>query len=251
VNEDALKIILLAILALLALVFKYLTPKIKGKFGEATISFRLNRLNPKKYKIINDILIRNKSRSSQIDHVIISNYGIFVIETKNYKGWIFGHESSNYWTQVLYKKKFSLRNPVLQCWGHINTLKTVLSEFSFISYYPIIVFTGTAELKKITSKVPVIKSNKLIRSISRLSIEECLSDEEVDQVYQKLVLLNRKDRASRKMHVRKAKVNQRRSVSSTTCPRCGGKLSPKHGKYGMFYGCSNYPSCNYTKAYKK
>lgn len=250
-NEEKLKIILFGIVALLALILRYLIPRIKGQYGELIISLRLKQLNSKKYKVINDVLIGNLSRSSQIDHIIISNYGIFVIETKNYKGWIFGHESSNYWTQILYKKKYRFRNPVIQSWGHINTLKSVLFEFSFIPYFPIIVFTGIANLKKIASTVPVIKSNKLIRTISKYSTKECLSSEEVNQIYQRLVRLNIRDKDFRKTHVRKAKDNQGRNEKSITCPRCGGRLSPKHGKYGSFYGCSNFPSCEYTKDYNK
>lgn len=250
-NKETLNIILFGIVVLLAIILKYLKPKIKGKYGEAKISLKLKRLSSKKYKVINDVLIRNLSRSSQIDHIVISNYGVFVIESKHYKGWIFGHESSSYWTQTLYKKKYKFRNPILQNWGHINTLKTVLSEFLFIPYYPIVVFTGNAKLKKITSEVPVIEANKLIRYISKYSTTEYISNEDVDQIYQKLVHLNNRDKVSRKSHVRKAKTAQRRNVKSLTCPRCGGRLSIKHGKYGMFYGCSNFPRCNYTKDYKK
>jgi len=250
-TQENLKITLIVIVALVALILKFLKPKIKGKYGEAKISLLLKLLSSKKYKIINDVLIRNESRSSQIDHIVISNYGIYVIETKNYKGWIFGHEGSTYWTQTLYKKKYEFRNPVFQSWGHINTLKAILPEFSHIPFYPIIVFTGNAKLKKITSKVPVINSSKLIRYISNCDTTEYISNDEILQIYQKLVRLNKTDSASRKSHVKKAKTTQRSSLKSQTCPRCGGRLFIKEGKYGMFHGCSNFPRCKYTKDYKK
>ncbi|WP_215225203.1 NERD domain-containing protein [Echinicola shivajiensis] len=249
-NEGAFKSLLIALIALLAILFKLLKPKLKGILGEANVSLILKLLNRNRYKVINDVLVKDFSRSSQIDHIVVSNYGLFVIETKNYKGWIFGHESSSYWTQTIYGKKYKFRNPVLQNWGHINTLKAVLPDFPSVSYYSVIVFTGNSKLKRITSKVPVLKPSKLLRYISKSSKNECLSNEEVDQIYQKLISLNRLDKGSRKSHIRKAKTNQRGSVNPITCPRCGGGLSIKQGKYGMFYGCSNYPSCDFTKDYR-
>lgn len=249
--KEPIIILLFGIVILFALILKFLKPKIKGKYGEVKVSLILRRLNSKRYKVLNNILISNTSRSSQIDHIVISRFGVFVIETKNYKGWIFGHESSNDWTQTLYKKKYKFRNPIQQNWGHIKTLKYVLSDFPYIPFFPIIVFTGKAKLKKITSKVPVITSNKLIRYISKNSTSEYLSEEEVHRIHQKIVDLNSKEKNTRKSHVKKAKTNRKRNANSKTCPRCGGNLIPKDGKYGLFYSCSSFPNCNYTKDYKK
>lgn len=151
-------IILIGVIAFSALVLIMSGSKFKGKYGELKVSWQLNRLYYKKYKVINDVLIRSNSRSSQIDHIVVSVYGVFIIETKNYKGWIFGHESSDFWTQTLFQYKYQFRNPVIQNWEHINTLKSVLQEFPFTPYYPIIVFTGDARLKKITSEAMIYNS---------------------------------------------------------------------------------------------
>ena len=250
-NEETIIYVLFGVVIIWIILFNHFRPLIKGKYGETKISIRLKWLNSKKYRVINNALIRIKSRSSQIDHVIISKYGVFVIETKNYKGWIFGHESSEYWTQTLYKNKYKLRNPVSQCWGHIKTLKTALTEFSNIPYHPIVVFTGSAKLKKITSKIPVIKANKLKRCIKRYSKEEYLSNDEVDQIYQKLLSLNSTDKVSRRMHIKKAKYIHRKGIKYSSCPRCGGTLLLKNGKFGKFYSCSSYPRCDYSKSYRR
>lgn len=71
------------------------SPKNIGKFGETRVAIRLD-LFPKGYITINDVLLPTKRGTTQIDHLVISQYGIFVIETKNYKGWISGHENSEY-----------------------------------------------------------------------------------------------------------------------------------------------------------
>lgn len=68
----------------------------------------------KDYIVINNLKLNTKGTISQIDHLVVSNYGIFVIETKNYKGWILGNEDSQNWTQVIYKYKNKFYNPVLQ-----------------------------------------------------------------------------------------------------------------------------------------
>jgi len=83
-NVPPLIIILLGAVVLIALILNILKPKIKGKYGEMKVSWQLNRLYYKKYKVINNILLRNNSRSSQIDHIVISVYGVFVIETRNF-----------------------------------------------------------------------------------------------------------------------------------------------------------------------
>ena len=186
-------------------ILKVLKPKLKGIWGEKKVALKLKLLSSKKYKVLNNVLIQTETRSSQLDHIIVSNYGIFVIETKNYSGWIFGHEYTREWTQTLYKRKHKFRNPIKQSKAHIRTLKDVLGTFGSIPYYPIIVFNGNATLKRITSSVPVIYGGRLLRCIKKHSNTVHLSDQEVDQIYQKIIQLNRKDRASRKLHIAKAK----------------------------------------------
>jgi hypothetical protein len=249
VNEAIAIIVLFGVVSLIGWLLFYYKPVFKPRrnYGEIKVSSKLKRLSLKHYRVINDVLIQSGSRSSQIDHIVISNYGIFVIETKHFKGWIFGHDGSDYWTQTLYSKRHHFRNPVIQCWGHIKTLKSVLSEFHAIQYFPLIVFSGNADLKKITSEVPVLYAHQLVRHIKKCSTSECLSDKEADEIYEKLDSLNKADRDSRESHVRKAKANQQKGEKSQTCPRCGARLTLKHGKYGMFYGCSSYPGCGFTK----
>ena len=80
------------------------SPKNIGKFGEKRVARKLDWLS-KEYITLNDILLPTNYGTTQIDHIVVSPYGIFVIETKNYKGWIFGHENSEEWKQSLFGKK--------------------------------------------------------------------------------------------------------------------------------------------------
>ena len=175
-------IVIIFIVLILVIVFKINSSKIKGSVGEFKVNTRLNFLG-NEYISLNDILIKSSNgNTSQIDELVLSEYGIFIIETKNYKGWIFGNEKSENWTQVIFKEKHTFRNPIKQNWSHVYALKNVLSEFPNIHYFPIVVFTGDATLKGIESTVPVIYSNKLNSTIKNLSSEKCLSQTEVEKI---------------------------------------------------------------------
>ena len=80
------------LLVILAALFAWFKPQIKGFMGEKIVSLLLLCLDKEKYKVINDVIIKNGDITSQIDNVVVSKFGVFVIETKNYKGWIFGYE---------------------------------------------------------------------------------------------------------------------------------------------------------------
>ena len=100
--------ILVTIIILIFLLRRY-EIRIKGYLGEWYVSKKLNKLNKRKYKVINNLLLKTIKGSTQIDHIVISRYGIFVIETKNYKGIIKGNEYDDNWYQILFNNKETLR----------------------------------------------------------------------------------------------------------------------------------------------
>ena len=236
----------------MVIVFKINSSKIKGSVGEFKVNTRLNFLG-NEYISLNDILIKSSNgNTSQIDELVLSEYGIFIIETKNYKGWIFGNEKSENWTQVIFKEKHTFRNPIKQNWSHVYALKNVLSEFPNIHYFPIVVFTGDATLKGIESTVPVIYSNRLNSTIKNLSSEKCLSQTEVEKIKSILESVEITEKMARKEHVKNIKQNiveKQLKMESLICPRCNGELKLRNGRNGKFYGCSNYPRCRFTMPY--
>lgn len=223
-------------------------PKLIGRAGERRVARTLRRLNTKDYRVYNDIYINNGGHTSQIDHLIISIYGIFVIETKNYKGWIFGNDRAKFWTQTLFKRKHKIYNPVLQNWGHVNSIKRISYEFKKAMFFPIVVFTGSAELKKINSSVPVIKRYRLIRTIRRCN-EVYLTHKQLSKLEYDLQNSIVSGNEVRKQHNRnvKKRIKSKRTTKTSTCPKCGGRLVEKNGKYGRFQGCSNFPTCKFTR----
>lgn len=232
---------------------KFNATKIKGCFGEKNISKRLKKLDSTKYVLLNDILIKNeKGNTSQIDHIVVSVYGVFIIETKNYKGWIFGNEKVEKWSQVIYKKKNFFRNPVKQNWSHVYALKSLLKDYNNIRYIPIVVFAGSAVLKQIVSSVPVIYDYEITNFIQEYPVERCISFEDVKQIISILQNADLEDKEIRKKHVNnihKTVVERQIKMENLICPRCNGDLKLRNGKNGKFYGCSNYPKCRFTMPY--
>ena len=118
----------------------------KGKIAEKMVHHKLMQL-PEEYHVIDNVLFMSNGRSTQIDHIVVSPYAVFVIETKGYKGWIFGGESTEYWMQSIYGHKSTFYSPLLQNDGHIRFLKFMLKDLGNILFVPIVVFNNEADLK--------------------------------------------------------------------------------------------------------
>ena len=221
----------------------------KGKVGESRVAHILARLPKEEYRVINNILLRTPSGgTTQIDHLVISQYGIFVIKTKFYKGWIYGGENSEYWTQNIYGNKYSLRNPILQNAGHVRVLRQLLKDYGDIPFIPIVAFSRQANLR-ISSDAPVIYWNQIRKVIGQFKEKRIVPDA-LHGIYNKLIESNLPDsKENRREHIHNVRSYERKrnlAVASGKCPRCGGELVLRHGKYGSFYGCFNYPRCKFT-----
>jgi len=244
--------LLFILLIVIVIVIRLFVPKIKGQIGESIVSRILERFQSDNYAVINDLTIKSNNRSSQIDHIVICPFGIVVIETKNYTGWIFGNEFSTNWTQVIYKEKFKHYNPIRQNRGHINALKYHLPRYSHIPYYSIIVLAGSCEFKTFDEvKTPVVYPNDLYETIINLEGKQVLSWKDIVDINNTLNRISLGGEISESEHIK----NTRKSLTESfnvyiveTCPECGGNLVERNGKYGIFLGCSKYPKCKFTKS---
>ena len=243
---SALMVILLVAVIALMVWLRIIMPNIKGKMGEFNVSVVLATLPKDEYQVINDIIIPSKYGTTQIDHVVVSIYGIFVIETKNYKGLIYGGENAETWTKNMWGNKYSLRNPLKQNYGHVKSLQAILNIPKEM-FIPIVVFSNRAKLRVQTQEA-VINLWRLRSEIKKHKIPIIPSEQLID--YRSLIELaaiDDKDIAkSHKANVRQ-NLNQRsQAIANGLCPRCGGHLVKRNGRYGSFYGCSNYPNCKFT-----
>lgn len=103
------------------------------------------------YHLLNNLTIPFQDGTTQIDHVLVSTKGIFVIETKNYSGWIFGDEKSKQWLQVIYRAKNRFQNPIHQNYLHVRVIEKLLDFLPKEQIHSIVVFTGSGQFK---SQVP-------------------------------------------------------------------------------------------------
>lgn len=233
---------LLIFLAILYLRFN------KGKIAEKMVHHKLMQL-PEEYHVIDNVLFMSNGRSTQIDHIVVSPYAVFVIETKGYKGWIFGGESTEYWMQSIYGHKSTFYSPLLQNDGHIRFLKFLLKDLGNIPFVPIVVFNNEADLK-------VNVNNHIV--VNRYCLKDAILQykETVINLELKTKIISRIEASSRtqekramrehKYNARSKQYDIRNMIQHGVCPRCGGMLVERRGKYGCFYGCSNYPKCTFT-----
>lgn len=237
---------------LLIIGFLYFIARIipaKGKVGERVVAGKLDHLPKDKYRVLNDITIPTPKGSSQIDHLVVSVYGIFVIETKNYDGWIYGGEHSEYWTQNIYGNKHQFYNPILQNAGHVKALRRVLSKYEPLFIFPIVAFSGRANIKVKISESCIVYWGQIITVINQFEMRQLTWDQvnAICKTVEEAQLKPGKEADAQHLYdIRNARENKYNSIVSGRCPRCGGRLVLRSGQFGSFYGCSNYPRCRYT-----
>ena len=116
--------------------------------GEARLSRELmTRFPPPDYHLLNNVTLRLKDGTTQIDHILVSRFGVFVIETKDFGGWIFGNENDRYWTQVFFRAKFRFQNPIRQNYRHVCAVRELLDFLDSELINSAVVFAGDAEFK--------------------------------------------------------------------------------------------------------
>lgn len=116
--------------------------------GEGLIRRLLTKeFNSPEYHLLNNLTLPEGGGTTQVDHVLVSTRGVFVIETKDYSGWIFASERSAKWTQVIYKTKNSFQNPLHQNYKHTKVIQNILDFLPQDVIHSVVVFTGSAEFK--------------------------------------------------------------------------------------------------------
>lgn len=186
------------ILLILGILIDIYYPKFRGFMGEFWLKLELKKLPKNKYKLLNDIMIEDEKGTHQIDHIVLSKYGIFVIEMKNYYGLIIGNQYKEKWYQYLGKNKYTFHNPMYQNYGHIKALSNVLklNEELFI---PITCFSNQVKLK-VTSNKPVVQVDTINRNILKYNEEIITCD--LNELSLNIENMNILDKNKRKEHVK-------------------------------------------------
>ncbi|MEX2591284.1 MAG: NERD domain-containing protein [Anditalea sp.] len=203
-------------------------------------------LREKSYYKFHNIILPSKSGTTQIDPLIISKYGLFIFETKNKKGWIFGSEKQSTWTQSILGWNYPFQNPLRQTFRQ----KRILSEFLNLDeskIQTVVYFIGDCKFKTPIPK-NIIKS-RVGGYIKRFQ-NQVLSNDDVIQIIKVIEKHLTDSTFSNRDHLRSL---QKRHSSNTICPKCGSILIERTSKQGpkigrKFLGCGNYPKCRFTKS---
>lgn len=197
------ELILIAVLIPLNSVVKKHVPKWKGKAGEKLVKRILSKLDPKSYFVLHNVTVYTEyGDTTQIDHIVIAETGVFVIETKNYEGWIYGNEKSARWTQGIIRKKSSFQNPFRQNYKHIKAIEWVMEQqlpcISIAAFHP------KCSLKRVDvhSKGKHSLYYNDLKSCIESYTEVQLTNDEVQHIYQTMLRANITDKGIEKKHVK-------------------------------------------------
>jgi hypothetical protein len=199
------------------------TPWFKGLIGEAMVNLGSKIfLNKDKYHLLRNVILPTEEGTTQIDHIIVSRYGVFVVETKNMKGWIFGSKDQKTWTQKIYKHTSTFQNPLHQNYKHMKTLESSLG-IDGSKIYSVIVFIGDSTFK---TEIPdnVTYARGYIRYIKSKK-ETVFSDAEVKAIVDKVASgrLTPSLKTNRE-HVKHVKDIVKAKKNGNICPKCGSTL---------------------------
>jgi len=224
------------------------SPWFKGIIGEFIVNISAKFLLDKnEYHLIKNVTLPTEDGTTQIDHIIVSIYGIFVVETKNMKGWIFGKENQKTWTQKIYKYSTKFQNPLHQNYKHVKTLQQLLG-LKDNQVHSLVVFIGESTFK--TEMPENVTSGWGYAKYIKSKKNPVLSPTQFSEIITKI----EQDRLSRSLktnrtHVRHVKDIQNKKKNIIECPKCGSPMKQRKSKGGnIFWGCSRYPKCRGTKS---
>ncbi|MDX7831626.1 nuclease-related domain-containing protein [Aeromonas dhakensis] len=255
------------------------TPWFKGMIGEWFINLSLRLfLDKQEYHLLKDVTLPTPQGTTQIDHVLVSRFGVFVIETKNIKGWIFGNPAHKSWTQQIYRRRHCFQNPLRQNYLHVMTLRSLLGLADH-QLHSVIFFIGDC-----TFKTPVpdnVMNRGLIRYVKGMTTPVLAESEVarvVDTIEQGRLAANWQ---THRQHVAQLKARHgealakpvptspptaynpapptaihQANIQSPMCPNCGNLMvlrtaSRGDNKGNQFWGCSDFPKCRGVRVLMK
>lgn len=200
------------------------------------------------YTPLNNLTLQTRNGTTQIDHVIVSRFGVFVVEAKNIDGWIFGDAKSPQWSVVKFGRKYRIQNPLHQNYRHICAVVEHLG-IDQSKVHSLVMFWGECTFK--TQMPPNVLHRGYAAYIKSFS-QAVFAEREVAGMIEAL----RSGAMAQSWSTRREHLASlaERHASTTNCPKCSGSLVLRTAKAGAnagrrFYGCRGYPKCRYTKPY--
>lgn len=225
----------------------------KGVFGEFLVNLAAKLFLDKHiYTLFKNVTLPAEDGTTQIDHIIVSRYGVFVIETKNMKGWIFGSPQQKTWTQKIYRHTSKFQNPLHQNYKHTQTLQAAL-ELDPDKVFSVVVFVGDSTFKTAMPE-NVVYAGGYIRFL-KSKMQPILSDSDVLAICAKIksgrLTPSIRTHINHVKHV-KAIVEEKQRQDDNSCSKCGKPMILRTARSGnnkgkQFLGCSDYPKCRMVR----
>ena len=222
----------------------------KGYLGELTVRVSARMLLDREaYVPLHNVTLRTRDGTTQIEHVIVSPYGIFVIETKNMSGWIFGDEKQPQWTQKIFRRSFRFQNPLRQNYKHAKAVGEALGVPPE-AVHSVVGFVGGATFK---TPMPenVTRGVGYARYIK--SFRELVFSEFDVRAFVSLLESGRLAPSAQTHRDHVAHLQKRADpTADRICPACGSTMVVRTVRRGdragqRFWGCSGYPKCRVTQ----
>ena len=180
--------------------------RFKGLFGELRVQAATGlRLSGRTYRSLHNLTLPTRDGTTQIDHVIVSKFGVFVIETKNLTGWIFGDERSRKWTQSIYGNSYQFLNPLRQNYKHLKAVENLLG-LGPRCLHSVVAFVGNSEFK--TMMPPNVLERRQLVPYIRSKTDILLSDKQVEDSIRTLKGSHISKFGTRRRHVHNLRENQ-------------------------------------------
>lgn len=156
----------------------------KGILGEQMVINEISKLSSEDYQLLNDVTLPLATNgTTQIDHILLSRYGIFVIETKNYTGVLHGQPNDKKWTQIVKGRRYKMQNPLYQNMKHVNEVIKLL-QCEPLDVHSLVVFVGSARIQK-PMPAKVVKIGELLRYLYHFK-RPVFTDEQVAKFVKRL-----------------------------------------------------------------
>lgn len=240
--------------------------------GDTHVPKLLKALPEDDYTLIEKVILFDGVGTTQLDYVVVSPYGVFVIDEKYYKGVINGSEHHIEWVQQISKQSRRLKNPLRE---NLNRLKILQAAIGLADeqIFSVVAFLGDARFKTPMpdnaahrkTLVPYIRSfneklftadecQSIIHSIQNLQTDQGINlspeakrrigdNSEADQTSQDSV-----DNSATVVTKPRKTLKARKLTQPSRCPNCSAPMklaTAKSGQYKgqQFWACSNYPKC--------
>ncbi len=197
----AILVLITSVLVVLALVLGRYGARIKGALEERALHKVLVKELPASYQhYCNLVIPSEKGDFTEVDHLVLSPFGIFVIEVKNYRGWIFGGEKQPQWTLQRFRSKHPFMNPLHQNYKHTQAVKQLLglSGQDGDSVYSVVAFSLRAEFK-FPMPQNVMYTDLVGDYINRFT-QPCFSEEQLHMFSARLNMARAGKKVLRKLH---------------------------------------------------